>query len=117
MEILEKGFLYLEIASAILLPYSIVLFILRKKRLAIIKLRAETNPKIINNLKQLVTSFRFILWLSPFYLIFAPWAISKFMVINGIIVFICMALMFTNVLVQYLHTNWLYEHISKPDRT
>ena len=115
MDFLEKGFLYLAIGSAILLPFSIVLYTLREKRAIAIKRRAETNPKFIKKLKQIVTNFRFLLWLSPFYLIFAPWAMSKYLDINGIIIFASMALMFANIFIQYIHNKWLYQYLTMPD--
>jgi hypothetical protein len=111
----EKGFLYLAIGSAILLPFSIVLYTLREKRAVAIKRRAETNPKLIRILKRQVTNFHFLLWLSPIYLIFVPWAMSKYLDINGIIIFASIALLFVNIFIQYIHNKWLYQYLTKSD--
>jgi hypothetical protein len=103
MDNLEKAFLFLAIAFTIIFYYGLVIYIFREKLSTTRKQPGNINPKMIENIKRLISLFKIFLWSSPIYLIFVPWALSKYLDINGFIVFACMALMFTNPLITYLN--------------
>ncbi len=112
---IDKIFIYLTVAFALFLPLGIFIYYRREKVAASVKHNAKTNIKIIVLYKKAVSILRLLLWISPFYLILVPWAFSKYLDVNGIIVFACMVLMFANVLVEYLYLKWISQYLSKPD--
>ncbi len=115
------------IICGIVLPFVILMYIFRekyvvwrgyqKRYIEVFHQHPEQREKILNSMKKSVSIFRFYLYLSPFYLIFAPWAMSKYAGFNGIAVFICMALVFIINVFAYLYAKWLYQYLTKLDLT
>ncbi len=113
MAILEKGFLYLAIASAIMLVYGITIYILREKLSTARKQPVDLNLKIIESVKRAISLLKVFLWLSLLFVIIVPWVCSKHLNINGIIVFACMALIEANALINYINQKWYYQFLLK----
>lgn len=112
------------ICEAILLPLYILQYVFREKYMVKFSLKRyraafyqhpEKKEKIINSTKQLISLFRFMLWLSPFYVIFVPWAIAKYSDLNGFGLFPIMAMLFALVYVEYHYVKWLYNYLIRLD--
>ena len=111
----DNLFIYLSIGLAILLLFGIMKYIIREKYAASIYKTPETKQKILESSKKMISLLRIFLWLSPLYLIFLPWLISNFTDLNWIFVFISMALIYANVLIEYFFQKWRYQHLISLD--
>jgi hypothetical protein len=107
----EKVLLYFSIGFAILLPFGILKYIAREKLAASAYQHPEVKRKMLRYLKRLVPLLRIFLLLSPVYLILVPWLLSEYSDLRGVTVFSCMALMLTNVFVEYRFREWLYHYL------
>jgi hypothetical protein len=114
----------ISIYEIVLLPLLILQYVFRKKYVdsfylkrynAAINQHPEKKEEIHNSILKLISLFRMMLWLSPFYVIFAPWAIAVYSDLNGIALILPMVLLFAMVFVEYRYEKWLFQYLISLD--
>jgi small-conductance mechanosensitive channel len=110
--IISAYFLCLSIGMVLVLLFAIFRFIYREKYAeSFLKLPDESRERLIKSDRLLVKVFKIFLWLSPFYLVFVPFALFLYLRQFFLATLITVLLLFIVVLQEYLFRNWLIKYV------
>jgi len=110
--IISAYFLCLSIGMVLVLLFAIFRFIYREKYAeGFLKLPDKSRERFVKSDRLLVKLFKIFLWLSPFYLVFVPFALFLYLRQFFLATLITVLLLFIVVLQEYLFRNWLIKYV------
>lgn len=114
MSDIETLFTYGAIGFAILLPFGLIKFAMRKRYIRELLERKAQGVDILVRQRSFIARYLgFVTWLSLLFVIAVPWSLSRTLGVNFSKSFACMALMFVNVLLEYNFQKSLYQSLAE----